>query len=426
MRQAVKIGHGQFNGKNTAVEHILAENTGKTLPDNHVMNSMHYIGFDIHKKVISFCEKQVDGTVVDQGILRANRSSLTNWAKSRKGPWRGAMEATLFTGWVYDHLLPYADELSVAHPAMLKAISAAKKKNDAADAAMIADLLRCNLLPVCYMAPEEHRQLRRVLRYRNFLVSEAIRMKNKTSGLLMEVGAEYNTSKLHGSKYFKELLDNLEDVPESVIDLLKITRCNLDTFTNLQKSLLHALRADSLINQRVDLLLTIPGVGEVTALTWVLEVGDVHRFTRISKAVSYCGLCSAQKQSVGKNQRGPLSKQRNKHLQTILIEAAKLAPRWNSQLAAVHERELAKGNRNRATLAVVRKLVAYMLVVDKSGQPFSPRDINADQELSQNQRLTNQPYGTADTPIRSFGECGSEFGVNGHAKTAPVGKAVVV
>jgi transposase len=59
-------------------------------------------------------------------------------------------------------------KLSVAHPAMLKAISAAKKKNDAADAEMIADLLRCNLLPVCYMATEEHRNLRRVLRYRNF------------------------------------------------------------------------------------------------------------------------------------------------------------------------------------------------------------------------------------------------------------------
>ncbi len=87
------------------------------------MKSMHYIGFDIHKKVISFCEKQVDGTVVDQGTLRANRKVLSKWAEDRKAPWHGAMEATLFTGWVYDHLLPYADELLVAHPAMLKAIS---------------------------------------------------------------------------------------------------------------------------------------------------------------------------------------------------------------------------------------------------------------------------------------------------------------
>ncbi len=111
------------------------------------MNRMHYIGFDIHKKVISFCEKQADGTIVDQGMIRANRQTLTRWARERKTPWHGAMEATLFTGWVYDHLLPYSDELLVAHPAMLKAISTAKKKNDAADAEMIADLLRCNLLP---------------------------------------------------------------------------------------------------------------------------------------------------------------------------------------------------------------------------------------------------------------------------------------
>jgi transposase len=335
---------------------------------------MHYIGFDIHKKVISFCEKQVDGTVVDQGVLRANRATLTKWAESRKAHWHGAMEATLFTGWFFDHLLPYAAELSVAHPAMLKAISAAKKKNDAVDAEMIADLLRCNLLPICYMAPEEHRHLRRVLRYRNFLVCEAIRMKNKTAGLLMEVGAEYTKSRLHGKKYFNELLDSLEHVPDSVRDLLQITRSNLETFTSLQKSLVCALRSNPLISRRVELLMSIPGIGEITALTWVLEIGDVHRFNRISKAVSYCGLCSAQKQSAGKNQRGPLSKQRNKHLQSVLIEAAKLAPRWSPQLAAVHDREAARGNKNRATLAVARKLVAYMLVVDKSGQPFNPRE----------------------------------------------------
>ena len=83
-----------------------------------------------------------------------------------------------------------------------------------------------------------------------------------------------------------------------------------------------------------------------------------------------CGLTSALVSSADRQQRGPISKQRNAHLQTVLIEAAKLAPRWNPQLAAVHEREMNRGNRNRATLAVARKLVAYLLAVDKSGKPF--------------------------------------------------------
>jgi hypothetical protein len=57
----------------------------------------------------------------------------------------------------------------------------------------------------------------------------------------------------------------------------------------------------------------------------------------------------------------------------MLIEAAKLAPRWNPELAAVYEREKERGNRNRATLAVARKLVAYLMAVDKSGRPFEPK-----------------------------------------------------
>ena len=61
------------------------------------------------------------------------------------------MEATIFTGWVYDFLKPYAVDLKVAHPEMLKAITTAKKKNDRADAEKIADLLRVNLLPECHM-----------------------------------------------------------------------------------------------------------------------------------------------------------------------------------------------------------------------------------------------------------------------------------
>ncbi|MDH3973586.1 MAG: IS110 family transposase [Deltaproteobacteria bacterium] len=105
-------------------------------------------------------------------------------------------------------------------------------------------------------------------------------------------------------------------------------------------------------------------------------MGDAERFSSIGQAVSYCGLCSAQKESAGKIKRGPLSKQRNKHLQTVLVEAAKLAPRWNRQLARVHEREVQKGNRNRATLAVARKLVAYMLAVDKRRTGFNASEVS--------------------------------------------------
>lgn len=337
------------------------------------MNVTHYIGFDVHKKSISLCVKTADGQIVEEGKLIAERSALRRWASQRAQPWRGAMEATLFSGWIYDTLKPYAAQLNMAHPAMMRAICAGKKKSDQIDARTIADMVRCDWLPVCYVAPTEMRELRRLLRYRSLVVRESVRMKNKIAGLLMETGSPYNQGKLHGKKYFAELVKNLEEVPESVKELLRLTRGAMETFEATQKQLVKRLLADQDLSRRVERLASIPGVGEITALTWALEIADPQRFSSSSDVMSYCGLTSALKSSAGKQQRGPISKQRNPWLQTTLIEAAKLAPRWNPQLAAVHQRELARGHRNRATLVVARKLAAYLLAVDKSRKPFQLR-----------------------------------------------------
>jgi len=346
---------------------------GKPNQENPKMNVPHYIGFDIHKKSVQYCVKTADGAIVREGRLSAERAVLVQWALTLTEPWQGAMEATLFSGWVYDTLKPYAAQLNMAHPLMMKAIGASKKKSDRIDARKIADMVRCNWLPVCYVAPAEMRELRRLLRYRNLVVRQAVRMKNKIAGLLMEVGEPYNKRRLHGKKYFDELLGNLEETPESVKHLLRLSRGVLVLFESIQMQLLQRLREEPKLRERVRRLQSIGGVGEVMALVWALEIVDPHRFSSIGQAQSYCGLTAALKSSANKEQRGPISKQRNAHLQTTLIEIAKLAPRWNPQLAAVHARELERGHRNRATLAVARKLVAYLLAVDKSGQPFQVR-----------------------------------------------------
>jgi transposase len=93
---------------------------------------------------------------------------------------------------------------------------------------------------------------------------------------------------------------------------------------------------------RVERLMTIPAAGPITALTWTLEVGDVQRFVSIKKAISYCGLCRAEKRSGSSVQHTPLSKQ---HLQTKLIEAAKMAPRNSPELAMLYNRESRKAMR---------------------------------------------------------------------------------
>jgi transposase len=287
----------------------------------------------------------------------------------------GGLEATLFSGWIHDELRLHAAAVKVANPAMLKAIVASKKKNDRVDARKIADALRCDLFPECYMAPGWIRELRCMLRYRNLVVAQAVRVKNRMAGLLMEHGISYDQRRLHGKRYFAELMESLDTPPET-LQLLRLSRASLEMFQAVERRLIGELKDNLWLRNRVGLLQSIRGVGEILALTWVLEIGEIERFSSIGRAVSYCGLTSAERESGGKRQRGPLSKQRNRHLQTVVIEAAKVAPRWNPQLAAVYERERERGNANRATLAVARKLVAYLMAVDRSRQPFRPRALD--------------------------------------------------
>jgi len=334
------------------------------------MDSMYYVGLDIHKKTVSYCIKDGAGTVHREGTIAATRDALDDWMKPLPQPWTAAMEATMFTGWIYDHLAPHAAAVKVAHPLMLRAIAAAKKKNDCIDARKLADCLRCDFLPECYMAPKEVRERRRVLRYRNLLVRQAVQLKNKTACLLMETGVTYNKQKLHQAGYFGELLATNGEVDERLRPLLRLNREMLVRVEKTERALLRALEHDHLLKERVQRLMSIPGIGPVTALSWVLEIGEVKRFSSLDKAVSYCGLCGSEKNSAGVAQRTPLSKQRNRHLQTVLVEAAKLAPRWNPRLAEVYEKEKAKSNHNCATLEVARRLVAYLLAVDRRQLPF--------------------------------------------------------
>ena len=184
------------------------------------------------------------------------------------------MEATIFTGWIYDHLLPHAAQVKVAHPLMLRAIAAAKKKNDRIDAGKIADGLRCDFLPECHMAPTEIRDRRRILRYRHLLVRQMVQLKNRVSGLLMETGVSYNKQKLHKVGYFRELQSSNQEIHPNIRPLLKLSR---DAIVRLQKTeyaLVSSLQRDPLLADRIKRLWTVPGVGPITALTWALEMGE--------------------------------------------------------------------------------------------------------------------------------------------------------
>jgi transposase len=194
--------------------------------------------------------------------------------------------------WIYDHLLPRADKVKVAHPLMLRAIAAAKRKNDRIDASKIADCLRCDFLPECHMASTEIRDRRRTLRHRELLVKQMVQMKNRVSGLLMEKGVTHTKRRLHKVGYFAELMAGSQEIEQSIRPLLKLSHE-------------HIVRAEARLCSG-----QFPGArptagrgteafengprGPITALTWALEIGDVSRFRSIKPAISYCGLCGEE------------------------------------------------------------------------------------------------------------------------------------
>jgi transposase len=353
------------------------------------MDDIHYIGLDVHKKTIQYCTKLADGTLVKEGRIQATHAGLAEWVAQQKARWKGAMEATMFAGWIYDDLTPHAVELKVAHPALLEAIAAGKHASDRLDARTICDLARVNLIPGVWMAPPAIRALRTKLRYRNLVVRQATQTINRIGSTLMEHGVEYSKSKLHGRRYFQQLLAGLKEVPEAVRAVLRHGRGNLEMFETTQRLLLRQLRGDPQLAERVRLLRTIPGVGEVTALTWALEIGDPQRFRSAGRAMSYCGLVAPQQESAGKQYRQPLSKKRNAHLQTMLIEAAHLAPRYHPALRRLYDQTKEKRHAGAAVVAVARKLVSFLLCVDKSGKPF---------QLQEQDQAPSSPTGEAALP----------------------------
>ena len=124
------------------------------------------------------------------------------------------------------------------------------------------------------------------MRYRNLVVRQATQVKNRMASTLMENGVDYSKAMLHHKHYFADLVERLDEVPDPVRHLLRQSRAQVELFQTTQRTLLNGLSRDPRLAERVSLLETIPGVGQMTALTWALETGTPQRFSSVARAQS--------------------------------------------------------------------------------------------------------------------------------------------
>jgi len=322
-----------------------------------------YVGIDVHRK-----RSQV--AVIDPGgQVLANRN-VPNGAEPILKVIGGlppgtpaAFEACYGTSWLVELLEDYGFDPHLVHPSRCKAIASARLKNDKVDAAILAQLLRADLLPEAWIAPPAIRQLRALLRHRVALVRLRTRLRNRIHAIVADYGHDRS-----GGGYWtgpgRAWLASLS-LPAVSRELVEDDLGLIDALQGRIDRLDWEIRQRARSDPRVKVLTELPGVGPFTALVILAEVGDISRFASARKLASWAA------------HYGHISKEGSVWLRWVLCEAAQTAKR-SPQFTATFQRIAKRRGKKIATTAVARKLLtrAWHLLTEAdqaaAPQPAAP------------------------------------------------------
>jgi transposase len=275
------------------------------------------------------------------------------------------VESTYNWYWLVDGLMEQGYKLHLANTAAIQQYEGLKYTDDHSDARWLGHLLRLGVLPEGHIYPRAERPVRDLLRKRSQMV------RHRTTNLLsIQNLLTRNTGSSLSAKRVKGL-----DVPQ-VDELLADPDLALAVKANLSVMLSADEQVELLeqtVTQRVKLrpqfsyLKTVPGIGEILALTIMLETGDIRRFPSVGNYASYCRCVGSQKISNGKKKGKGNTKNGNKYLAWAYVEAAHFAIQYNSKIKSYSQRKKAKTKAVVAIKAVAHKLcrACYYIMRDR-------------------------------------------------------------
>lgn len=280
-----------------------------------------------------------------------------------------AVESTYNWYWLVDGLMDQGYPVVLANPAAIDQYDGIKDANDLTDAAFLAHLARLDILPTGYIYPKEERPVRDLLRRRTLLVRQRTATKLSLQNMFMRQAALNinwcKIRKLTPEQRVDVLGDNefLLFVTESQIELIEVFNKKILQFE--KKVLEHAK-----LKPEFELLLSIPGVGLILALTIMLETGTIDRFKKVGDFTSYCRCVRAKRQSNGKSKGSNNSKNGNPHLAWAFVEVIHHAIRTSPQAKKFYDRKKLKRNGALATKALGAKWSKGAYYVMKRQEPF--------------------------------------------------------
>ena len=328
-----------------------------------------YVGMDLHSTNVVTQIINEEDSVVYRKKQGCDLDQILKGLEPFQAEIEGiAVESTFNWYWLVDGLMDAGYSIHLVNTAAVKQYEGLKHTDDNTDAFWLAHLLRLDILPTGYIYPKQTRALRDLLRKRSQLVQQ------RTTHILSieNLYARNSGSRLSSNATKRLTREQVEERFEDANLVLAIesNRLIMNALDEQVKVLEQAVLKQAKLDPRFQCLLTIGGIGNILALTIMLETGTIDRFNKVGNFTSYCRCVGSEKLSNGKKKGKGNTKNGNKYLSWAFVEAANFAIRFNEQAKRYYQRKAAKKNRVVAIKAVAHKLARASYYVMRDQVPF--------------------------------------------------------
>ena len=329
---------------------------------------MKIVGCDFHPRWQQIAVFDTETGEINEYKLMHGEGEAERFYRELASPALVGVEACGNSQWFLDLVRHLGHEIWIGDAAQIRASYVRKQKTDRRDASHILKLLKEKRFPRLWMPSAAERDLRQLLIHRHKLVEIRTRVKNGLQHLALNRGMQkqHRLWTVKGMDAFKNLaLEGWSGKRRG--DLLHLL-AELDG----QIEELDVGVAEAAVNdRRARLLMTQPGVGPVTALAFAVTIGDVSRFATSGQVASYLGLIPREHSSGGKQRLGAITKQGNRFMRQLLVEAVQTTCRLDEGFGKQYQARCHKKPKAVAKVAAARRLAVrlYWMLRQNVGYP---------------------------------------------------------
>ena len=347
------------------------------------MDSIKYIGLDVHQSTISVAVLNAEGKLVMQSVVETRSTTIVDFLQGLRGTLYVTLEEGTHSAWLYDLLVRHVAKLVVCNPRK-NALLKAGNKSDTIDARKLAELLRAGLLSPVYHGQSSTQTVKHLGRSYAALTEDTTRIMGRLKALYRSQAIACAGKKPYGSRHREEWLAQLSE--SGLRRRAERLYQELDLLQELRRQARRDLILECRKHSETKLLRTVPWLGPIRVALLIGRVQTPHRFRTKRQFWAYCGLAletrsSADYQMVNgqlERRKKPvfirgLNLNHNHDLKNLFKSAATTASGSHGAFRPFYENLLLKGMKPElARLTLARKIAAITLHVWKKGEPFDP------------------------------------------------------